>query len=343
MNADPVTLREVAEEAGVSVSTASRALTGKAEQYRISKKTERSIRDVAERLGFRPSHLARSLRNQRTGLVGVLVPDVSNSFFSAIAREVTRCAREQGYDVLLVDSQESTACEEQLLGHLQSRQIEGLVLCPVGESAEHLQAFEAKGIPVVMVDRCFSQLNLTTVTSDHQSGTEALMAELLQKGHRVIGCLQGRVGTLPNNERIVGYRQSLKAWNIPFDRSLIAGDQFDELSGYRAASHLLSTHVGMTAMFAFSNQILLGALRAINERKLSIPKDISLVTFDDPPFAEFLAAPITSAKQDVPLLGKTAAELLLRQLKGHESPKNQIYRIPVEILPRKSIATCSFH
>lgn len=334
---EKVTLLHVAEAAGVSVSTASRSLTGKARQYRIRSETERLVREAADRMGFEPSHVARSLRTQRSGLIGIVVPDISNPFFAAIAREITIASEEHGLSVILADSRETTSREATLVQQLQSRQVEGLVVCPVGETDRHLRQLENATESVVLVDRVFPSLSISTVTSDHESGAFRATRELIRRGHRKIACLQGRPGTLTNDERIIGYKRALAAERIAFRTSRIAGDHFSEDSGYRASGQILDTQPRCTAMFAFNNQIAIGALRRFAERRLSIPQDLSLITFDDHPLAEFLASPLTVARQDAASLGKRAAKLLLSQRSSSNRRRSQTVRVPVQLIRRQSV------
>jgi LacI family transcriptional regulator len=337
MPSGPVTLEHVAQMAGVSPSTASRALAGKARQYRISEKTEKAVLSAASGLKFRASHVARSLRTQRSGLIGLLVPDASNPFFAAIAQRATIFAERHGLSTLLADSHNSLEHEQELLAHLQSRQVEGLIICPIGESSTHLQSLERSGANVVVVDRWFSGIQLTTVTSENEWGAYSATEAMIQKGHREIACLQGRPGTSPNNERLQGYRKALRANSLAPKSTLVRGDDFSEDSGYRSTCELLGTHADLTALFAFSNQNALGALRALGERSLKIPHDISLVTFDDTPFAQYLACPLSVIRQDVDAIGRTAAELLVEQIRTGCKPQKQLFQIPVEFLVRESV------
>ncbi len=337
----PSTLKEVAAAAGVSVSTASRALTGKAKRFRISETTEQAVRQAAVRLGFRPSQVARSLRSQRTGLLGVVVPDVANPFFAAIARELTIAAEESGFSVLLADSRDTTQAERRLVGQLSSRRVEAIVVCPVGQTSEHLAELDVSGVPVVVVDRGFSDSRLVTVTSDHRKGAAELTRLLTRAGHRHIGILQGLVGTLPNDERLAGIRQTLHGIGIDLDPLLVRGDQFNESSGYEATRWLLEHHPEITALIGLSNQNALGALRATAELGLRIPRDLSLVTFDDHPFADFLATPLSTASQDVAGLGRLAAELTLERIKSGKRPRKKQHRVPVQIIERASVARAS--
>jgi LacI family transcriptional regulator len=337
MAVEPVTLEQVARAAGVSSSTASRALAGKARQYRISEKTEKAILLAADGLDFRASHVARSLRTQRSGLIGLLVPDASNPFFAAIARRATIFAERHGLSTLLADSHDSVDHEQELLNHLLSRQVEGLIVCPIGDSSNCLRPLERKGANVVVVDRWFADLQLTTVTSENERGAFAATGAMIGKGHRVIGCLQGRPNTSSNDERLQGYRKALKANRISVNSALTRGDDFSEASGFRSTCELLDAHPNLTALFAFSNQNALGALRALSERKLKVPQDVSLATFDDAPFAEFLASPLSVVRQDIEAIGCRAAELLLEQIRTGNKPRELIHRIPIEFVLRDSI------
>jgi LacI family transcriptional regulator len=337
MASGQVTLEQVAQAAGVSPSTASRALAGKARQCRISEKTERAILQAAHGLGFQASHVARSLRTQRTGLIGLLVPDASNPFFAAIARKATFFAERQGMSTLLADSHDSIEHEKDLLTHLLGRRVEGLIVCPIGDSSFHLRRLDRTGTNVVIVDRWFPDLGLTTVTSENENGARIATNTLIDKGHRLIGCLQGRPGTSANDERLKGFNEGLESHELMLDGSFVCGDDFSETSGYRSTCELLDRHPQLTALFALSNQNALGALRAFSERKLKVPHDVSLVTFDDAPFAEYLASPLTVVRQDIEAIGRTAAELLIEQIRTASRPQQLLHRVPVEFVMRESI------
>jgi len=333
----PVTLEHVAELAGVSPSTASRALAGKARQARISERTEKAILLAASGLGYQASYVARSLRTRRSGLIGLLVPDASNPFFAAIARKATIFAEREGLSTLLADSHDSLEHEQELLTHLQSRQVEGLIICPIGESSAHLRPLEENHANVVVVDRWFSGIKLTTVTSENERGAYDAIRAMIGRGHREIGCLQGRPGTSSNDERLQGYKEALRAHRIVPKSTLIRGDDFSEESGYRSSCELLEAHPQLSAIFSLSNQNALGALRAFADRQMKVPQDISLVTFDDAPFAEYLASPLSVIRQDVEAIGRIAAELLVEQIRTGRKPRKMLHRVPVEFVLRDSI------
>ncbi len=336
-NASP-TLKAIAARLGLSATTVSRSLNGQGARYRISDRTQRAVQRLARRLDFSPNPIARGLRLKKTATVGLVIPDVSNPFFARIAHCITVAARDHRHSVLLSDSQEQTALEIEAIGLLLRRQVDGLILCPVGLSDEHLSPLPHARIPVVLVDRCFPGLALPAVTSDNLGGARAATRHLLDAGHRRIGVLQGLPGTSTNRDRIAGHRAALSARGVPFDPALVAGDSFLEDAGFRAARRLLRLRPRPTALFALGNLLALGALRAIAEAPLRVPDDISLVAFDDHPYAPHLSAPVTTVAQDVDALGRVAAEILFERIGGRRAaPKTRA--IPTRLVERRSVKT----
>ncbi len=196
---------------------------------------------------------------------------------------------------------------------LISRPVEGLVVGPAGESDTHLRQLQDAAEPVVLVDRAFPNLSIPTVTSDHEQGAFEATSEFIARGHRHIACLQGCRKTLPNEKRIAGYKRALAQHRISFRTARIDGDSFREQSGYESCGRLIEATPRPTALFAFSSQIAIGALRRLAELRLQVARDVFLITFDDHPLAEFLAPPLTAARQDAAELGRQAAQQLFEQ------------------------------
>ncbi len=279
------TLQHIAEQSGLSVTTVSRVLNGQAVRYRISKKTEITVRKLAKELGFVPNQLARGLRLKKSLTIGLVIPDISNPFFAGIAHQVILGTRLHGYSVVLCDSQDDTDLEVQSLGLLQSRSVEGVVLCPVGQSGAHLAEFVGGRLPIVLVDRFFPNLPLPYVSSDNASGARQATELLIANGHHRIACLQGARGTSPNESRVGGYKEALAHHRLPIDEDLIVGDSFTEQSGYIETKLLLKTQPAVKAILALSNLNALGAIRALTEEKRRIPEDTSIISFDDTPYS----------------------------------------------------------
>lgn len=336
-----VTLKRIADELGVSVTTVSRSLRGQARQYRISRKTEQSVCELARTLGFTPNHLARSLRLKKTATIGLVIPDVSNPFFAGIVREITLGAGERGYSVIVCDSQDDESREFESLELLRARGVEGVLLCPVGRSAEHLAAFERSGLPVVLADRYFPGLQIPYVVSDNVGGARQATEHLIENGHRRIVCLQGLRGTSPNEDRLRGYREALHDRQIPMDETLIVGDSFGEQNGYVTTKLLLRASRRFTAVFALSNLISLGAIRALAEEGLRVPDDVSLISFDDQPYSAYLAAPMTVVSQRSAEMGKIAVKLLFDRIQQPDHAIGGGVLLPTDLVVRRSVRNLS--
>jgi LacI family transcriptional regulator len=331
------TLKRIAEQLGVSVTTVSRVLNGQARQYRISKSTEEAVRKLAREHHFVPNHLARGLRLNKTSTIGLIIPDISNPFFAGIARQIALGARGHGYSVILCDSQDNVELEIQSLELLRTRSVEGLVLCPVGLSADHLRGFEQGGLPIVLVDRYFSNLSLAYVASDNAAGAREATNYLLQCGHRRIACLQGLRGTTPNEDRLRGYREALAAAHLPVDETLIVGDSFSEQNGYIETKLLVRASKGFTAILALSNLISLGALRALAEEKIRVPDDVSIISFDDQPYSAYLATPMTTVAQRHHEMGDVAVKLLFDRIRTPQPATSGGILLPTSLIHRQSV------
>jgi len=174
--------------------------------------------------------------------------------------------------------------------------------------------------------------------SDNPKGAVIGIKRLLRSGHRVVGCLQGLPGTMPNKTRLAAVRESLRDAGLAFDQSLVAGDNFTEQSGYRAAKSLLSNRPDVTALFAFSTPNAFGALRAASEMGRTVPDDLSLITFDQSPVVDFLKVPLSTISQDVARLGQTAADLIMKQLRTGKKPRKRTHVVPVKFVSRQSVS-----
>ena len=334
-----ITIANIAKRVGYSTTTVSRVLNGLAGRYRISKSTEQTILRLATELGYTPDQLARSLRLKRTHTIGLVIPDISNPFFSTVARSIENEARKAGYAIILNDTQEDTQLEIESLQLLLSRKVDGLIICPEGKDSDHLRPILNSGLPMVIVDRYFPELNCRYIISDNYKGSLEAITHFIQRNHRLIGCIQGRLGTSVNNDRIRGFKDALIQNDIPIDESLVVGDSFGIRNGYVGAKLLLNRYSRPTAILATSNLISLGAMRAISEEGLRIPDDISIISFDDQPYSEFLATPMTAVSQQTTEMGQIALKLLLGQLNQKKSEQNQGVVIPTKLIIRQSVKT----
>jgi len=331
------TLQGIADQSGLSVTTISRVLSGQASRYRISKETEVTVRKLAKDSSFVPNQLARGLRLKKTLTIGLVIPDISNPCYAGIAHQVLVGIRKYGYSVILCDSQDDTGLEVQSLALLQSRGVEGVVLCPTGRSSQHLAPFVGGRLPIVLVDRFFPDLPLPYVSSDNVAGARQATELLITSGHQRIACLQGLRGTSPSEFRVRGYKEALAHHHLPIENNLIVGDSFTEQSGYIETKLLLRTEPGVRAILALSHLNGLGAIRALTEEKRRIPDDVSIISFDDTPYFSYLATPLTAVAQANSDMGEVAVKLLFDQIQSpHRQTKGGIL-LPTTLVMRESV------
>lgn len=332
-----ITLEDIANKVGVSTTTVSRVLTGQSNRYRISDRTRELVSNTASELGYLPNQLARGLRTKRTNTIGLIIPDISNPFFSTIARNIEILARKVGISIILSDSQEDTQLEIESLRILQARNVDGLIICPVGEESAHLLNIVRNGLPVVIVDRYFPDINCPHVVSDNYQGALDAVSHFFEMEHKRVAFIQGRVNTSVNNDRVRGYRDAHKLHNIPVDESLIVGDSFGKRNGYSSAKILLKKNPPPTAIFLASNLISLGAMSAIHEENLKIPDDISIIAFDDQPYSDYLATPMTTVNQQTAEAGEISFKLLLSQIEDEQYKSVERIVLPTTLIFRKSV------
>ncbi len=332
----PVTLNDIAEKAGVSVSTVSRVLNKKGEKHRIGKDTRERILKTARELAYRPNQLARGLRLKKTNTLGLIAPDVSNPFFAFIIKRVQSIAHGLGYSLIVCNTDENLNQEIDHLNLLSRSRVDGLVAMPVGQSYTHFAEWHERGIPLVLLDRCFDEASVNSVVVDNRNGSKEAVEHLIGFGHQRIAFIQGLPNTLTNTMRLQGYREALEAHGIPYDESLVVGRDFRQENGYMETKLLLSRVNRPTALFATSDTITLGALQAIYEENLLIPEDISLIMFDDVDYAPYLRCPLTAVRQPKEMMGELGVKLLIEEIKGGQQGGKRIM-LKTKLVRRQSV------
>lgn len=310
-----VTIHDIARKTGISVSTVSRVLNHKTANYRISKKTETLVLQAAQELNYQPNQLARGLRLKKTQTIGLVAPDLSNPFFAYVIKSVQTVAHGLGYSLVVCDTDESLEMEIEHLNLLRSKGVDGLIIMPVGQKHHHIASLLHEGLPMVLLDRCFDELNADAVMVDNYRGAFEATEHLIRYGHSHIAIIKGLADTFTNNGRVQGYKDALARHGFAVDESLIVGRDFGKENGYIETKLLLQRASPPTAIFAASDLITLGALQAIFEAGWRIPEDISLVAFDDMDFAPFVMSPLTAVAQPKEVMGEIAVKLLVQQIK----------------------------
>lgn len=328
------TLSDLSAYTGLSVTTISRVLNNKSEEYRISKASQEKVREAARKLEFRPNYAAQSLRRNLFHTIGLLVPKIDNPFFANIASIVIREADKYTFPVMLIDTGESPVEEENALEMLLSRNVDGIIAAPSSENPDRFLKM-SEHMPVVLIDRYFEDTNLTYVATDNYKGAYDATKLLIGSGHRDILCLQGAPLSITSKKRVQGYSDAMTEAGLA-DKITISGNEYSVQSGYVETRLRLMSKKPPTAILACSSTIMLGAMKAINENGLRIPDDISIISFDNNVFLDYLNPPITRIAQPIEHIGMVATKLLIDSILGTEEWKPGII-LPPEIIPGASV------
>lgn len=323
-----VTVKDVAQDAGVSQATAARVLG----QYGYaSMDARRRVRDSAARLGYTPNGVARALVSRSTHTVGLVVGDIDNPFFAAVARGLSDVLERRGYTVLLANADEDPDRERRAMSALRSRQVDGLVVVPApGASAE---AFHGAP-PLVQLDRAVPGLDADAVMVRNAAGAAAAVDHLARLGHTRIGMVCDSPSISSSAERLSGYRRALRHRGL-LDETLVSIGGSSQAEGHIAARVLLERPDRPSAIFTANNFMTHGALLAARELGLRIPSDLALVGFDDLDWTTLIDPPLTVVSQPVAELGRTAGERLLARLGGEQGPSRRI-RLDTRLVVRGS-------
>jgi len=251
---------------------------------------------------------------------------------------VERFAAERDYMTVLCDTADDPELEARALRFLGERQADGLIVCPVSSSPDIFNELAGKGTPLVFVDRYFPDLDFSAVTSDDHAAGRQVANLFLEKGHRRVGCLVGDPGSSSSRQRSVGFRAALEKAGIEIDESINCGESFSISDGYRSARKILQSSPRPTGFFSFANVNTLGALQALGEAGLKIPGDISLISFDDQPYATVLATPLSSVVQNTDKLAREALRLIFDQIDHPENATSERVVIPTEFIDRNSVS-----
>lgn len=308
-----VTLRDVAEKAGVSVNTASRALTNKLE---ISPETKRKVLTAAQELGYRPNRIARALRSKKTHTIGVIVGDIVNPYFSALVRGVEKVTRAYEYSVILQETDEDAERERRAVETLLAMQVDGVLITPTQRDKTAVEMLLESGTPFILMSRYFQDLEANYVVIDDYRGGFIATESLIRKGFRRIATLSGPTHISSGYERYAGYLDAHKVYGVEVDEGLVISGCLTMDDGYRAALRLLKCRERPQAVFAFSDFVALGIYRAAYELGLRIPHDLAVVGFDNTSLGLCLNPPLTSIGKNPEELGKCAAFNLLKLLRG---------------------------
>src|SRR4249920_2716717 len=258
--------------------TVSRVINGR---EGVDLETQRKVEAAIEALDYVPNRVARGLVSQRTATIGLIVPDVVNPFFSPVVRGAETAARKAGYRLLLCNSEGDLRLEREYIEDLVSHRVDGLLLAPASDHSRHsVFPLLRRNFPVVLVDRALPDTDCDLIVSDSAAGARRLVEHLIAVGHREIAHVTDAEDTSTGRERLRGYREALEEAGVGYHEELVFRTTVDQLGGYRATQQILDHDDLPTAIFTVNNMTVVGAMQALRERGLAVPRDIGLVCFD---------------------------------------------------------------
>lgn len=329
-----VTIHDVAQRAGVSSATVSRVLSDKPH---VSSEIRDRVYAAIEELNYQPNRVARSLRVQRTSIIGLIISDIQNPFFLSLVRAVEDVAHTHQYAIFLCNTDEDVEKEKLYIDLMLAENVAGVIISPSREQDDPCEKLLKDNIPMVVVDRRLPGVAVDTVIVDNFHGAYKLVEHLIQDGHTRIGAILGVPSATTGRERRDGYMQALINHQIAIQSELLRIGIPQEAVGYQLANTLFDLPEPPTALFIGNNLLTMGALRAIQERGLRVPDDIAIGAFDAINWMSLIKPELTVVAQPTYQLGQVATTLLLQRLENNTRPVQEVI-LQTQLLIRQSCA-----
>jgi LacI family transcriptional regulator len=330
MKKEKITIHDIAEKLNITASTVSRALK---DHPRISEETKKAVLKVAQKLNYQPNHIAAALRNGRSKILGIIVPNVDRSFFSSVVFGIEEVANKAGYNVMICQSHEDPNKEADTVEALLNAQVDGVIasFAKGTENFEHFLKIKGRGVPLVIFDRANDELGVSHVVTDDYLGAYKAVEHLIQQGCQRIAHFTGSNKVSIYRERFRGYKEALLKYNIPFDEELVMETNLQLEDGQKSMLRLLKLANPVDGVFSSSALAAMGALQVCKNNSISVPERVAIVGFSNEKFALFSDPTLTSVEQHSLEMGNTAAQLFFEQLNAKASGK--------KFIPQKIVLT----
>jgi DNA-binding LacI/PurR family transcriptional regulator len=308
-----ISIKDIARVARVSHSTVSRALQN---PNAVNEQTGERIREIARSMGYRPNVIGRSLATQRTHTIGVVVTTVADPFVAEVVTGIEDVAQRDNYAVFLANSNADPEREIGVVRSFGDRRVDGVVVMASRVGAMYLPLLNELHVPIVLIDNQHPGRFAHSISIDDREGARTAVRHLLDLGHRRIGYIGDRYGLQSDDDRFAGYRDELERAGADVGSELVAHGNGRAEGGLTAAGRLLALREPPTAVFCYNDMTAMGALRCLHDHGMQVPKDISVIGFDDLPISTFLQPPLTTIRQPKAEMGRDAAATLLKLIRG---------------------------
>ena len=309
-------IRDVAKKAGVSTATVSHVIN---KSRFVTTETKNKVLIAIKELGYYPSAAAKSLMSNESKIIGVVFSDISNTFFTEIYMGIEFVLAENNYEVSLANTGESIIKQEKVLKAMLSRGVDGLIIAPTNKESETLNFIVDSEIPVVFLDRYGAHPDIDIIQINNKLSAYDATSHLISDGHKRIGIVIGLENVTTTHQRLEGYKQALDENGIPFEKGLVIKGGSEKEKAYKGVMKLLESKEWPSAIFSTNNLMTLGVLAAFREQNVNCPKDIGLICFDDPVWAEICFPPLSVVKQPTLEIGSSAANILLRKIQEEKT------------------------
>jgi LacI family transcriptional regulator len=305
-----VTVKQIAEMAGVSVNTVSRALNGKPD---VNENTRQRVLEVAKKLGYVPNRSALSLKKQKTHIVGVIIEDNANPFWAEVLKGVESAAKSKGYHVILVNTSRNYEDEIEGIRMMLERRVDGILIAPNQKKYDDLFELKKLGVPFVIMGRHikeFEELGIPMVYSDEISGGYRATKHLIERGCKRIAFIGAQPYNTASKERCEGYKKALKEAGLEINTKLIKTGGIEIEGGYKSVKELVENGIQFDGIFAYNDLMAFGVLKALKELNLKVPEDVKVVGYDDIPYSSIITPSLTTMRIKKQEMGKEAFEIL---------------------------------
>ncbi len=321
-----VTIKDVAVESGVSTATVSRVINNSGF---VSEPIKERVMAVIQRLNYQPNAIAKSLKQDKTKTIGVVVPDISNAFFMSISKGIEDSVHEEGYNLFICSGDENPQKEAQLLQLLYEKRVDAIVLATSGKNEETVARIQQSGLPVILIDRKIDKENhpFDMVVEDNVQGAYQLTKQLIQQGHRRIGVINGCLDVSTGSDRFNGYAKAMNEFALPVNADLVYNGLFSQNGGVQAARYFMSLPERPTAILSFNNHMTFGVLLELTRRGVRIPEDVTIASYGEVDAALLLKQPgFIFVSQSPYEMGTKAGNILLERLvHKKEGPFQEIF------------------
>jgi DNA-binding LacI/PurR family transcriptional regulator len=332
METRPITRKEVAERAGVSVAVVSYVVNDGPRP--VSPETKLRVERAIEELGYYPNELARSLSRKQTAIIGLIIPSLINPVYAEIADSLTRYCGAEGYRVILGSSGRHHQTEVEFAKSLRAKRVDGVIMIPSESPEEILNPLQQAHIPTVVLEHDLP--NVHCIAIDDLQGGQLATRHLLSLGHRRIGMIRRKPTTALSRMRYVAFQDMLQQASISLDPDLVIESEAGQASGYASMQRLLALPRPPTAVFAHNDVLAMGAMSAIRQAGLTVPQDMSIVGYDDIIHSAYLNPPLTTVKLPIAEMGRVAGKKILDLIKSGNSFSPTTTTLPVELIVRAS-------